>query len=161
MKTAFLLLCALFFTSKLFAQKERELPFVLLIDQEIPIASITDGYFEVRDTLKHVQTVIPFRYQVGKLILEDGQYRLLMQKGMAQDLYMHFNYMSHRTTYNKVLYTKCIPRGWLNATYTILSVYNYFNKESRRRYVIPKKDYVSMLTVPGIGEALIMRRGPL
>lgn len=158
MKNIFIIIIFLLFNSKIIAQNQRELTFVLLIDRSVPIASISDGYFEINDTIKHTKVTVPFKYQVGKLILAKDSYESLMSIYRAYDSYIFFKHISPVVNNNKIQYKKHIPRGWLNETYTILNVYNYFDKESRSRYVMPKRGYAISLEIPGISEYIVMRK---
>lgn len=132
--------------------QKREIPFVLLIDNNVPVSTISDSYFLIKFNDDKKEIKIPFYYYVGAIIFDDQYYDLLLNN-YSNKLSIHFKYFDF-VSHNKISYAKSIAGGTFSTKYMILSIFNYFNKESRKKYVIPKDGYVARIQGPSISEVL-------
>src|ERR1700722_2018126 len=104
-------------------EKCQRLNLVLLIDNDVPTPSdISDCAFLIKDSVGRIKDSISIKFT-----------------------YFEFGAGANRTHY----YKKEHFSRWLNDWYIILKIYNYSNKESRRKYVIQKDGYVMQINSPG------------
>jgi hypothetical protein len=147
------------FSSSLFAQEQsKRLNFILLIDNEIPVASVYDGFFLIKDSAG-IKDKIPFDYQVGGLVMSSSNYRKLFLQYSGSEIDINFKYRKLDSNSDEAHeYKKKIPEGWMNEMYIIFKVYNYYNKESRKKYFLKKDDYGIEISVPGAGSVIPIRQ---
>jgi len=133
--------------------------FVLEIDNEIPVATIYDGVFLIKDSAGNIKDKIPFDYEVGGLSMSSSNYHKLFFQYLKDEVTINFSYRNLDTNSSEAYkYEKEIPKGWLNETYMIFKVYNYYNRESRKKYFLKKGGYGVEIRVPGAGSVIPTRK---
>lgn len=147
-------------TSKAFGQEQSQrLNFILLIDKEIPIATIFDGYFLFKTQQNNIEDTIPFNYQVGGLMLTSSNYKKLFIQDSTAEIIIKFKYKRLFSSFVEIHdYEKRIPSTWINELYIILNIYNYYNATSRKKYYMRKGEYLIQLQVPGKQNVLPFRK---
>ena len=132
--------------------QNRRLNFVFVIDNEVPdIAVISNGFFLAKDSSGNLKDSIPFKYEVGDLMMSSDDYRKLFLDTYTAKLFMNFAWLEYMKGDTEIhYYEREIPRGWINKLYMILYIYNYSNKESRTKYAIDKGGYNIRIMIPGM-----------
>ena len=132
-------------------EKCQRLNLVLLIDNDVPTPSdISDCAFLIKDSVGRIKDSIPFKYEVGGAIMSDSNYNNLFNNAGKYSISIKFTYFEFGAGANRTHYYKKEHFSrWLNDWYIILKIYNYSNKESRRKYVIQKDGYVMQINSPG------------
>ncbi|MFI5161852.1 MAG: hypothetical protein ACHQHN_11280 [Sphingobacteriales bacterium] len=165
MKKVILLLFSIFAFTIVSAQKtgEKFLPFVLLIDNEIPEPSVTEGIFLIKDSVGTLKDSVMFDYRPGVLSITTADYKRLFK---VKPVYNIFLRISHKgphldTTY---VYLRQIdnkywnweyPHGYMNEYYFIFKVFNKFNPDSRNKYYFkPGQDYITQITIGGMSDVI-------
>jgi hypothetical protein len=152
----FLILNSIVLSSGGFAQApSKQLPFILLIDNDIPVNNIYDGFFSAVDSEGIIKYRIPFEYRVGSLVISSSDYTRLFSIDAKSNVLIDFKYTKvGRDSSEGYEYKKEIPAKWLNEKYMIFKIYNYTNKESRAKYVLRKGKYGIEISVPGAGSVI-------
>lgn len=123
-----------------FGQEQvRHLTFVLSIDGEVPIETVTDGYFIISDSSKSIISKIPFTYKVGKLEIEGPAFEKLHSLSRKNSLSIVFYVRDLKTPLKTNEYMSGI---WINNDYLIMYIYNKSVKENYRKYIFGKRDYI-------------------
>jgi|GEM_PF-2553570 len=167
MKRIFLILLVLFTTYYAQAQikapqvldyqraqfKPQQLIFLVSIDREIS-QDVIEGEFAIKGSNGEQITELPFHVWVGRLEMNNQDYKKLLNIGSQDTLYVRFannNFQLH-TDY---IYQVKIPNGMISNKYLILKIYNQKNEESRKRYVFPNgQEYVIQVVSPGFNTPL-------
>jgi hypothetical protein len=154
----FLLNCIVLSSSGFAQVPNKQLPFILLIDNDIPVNNIYDGFFSAVDSGVIIKNRIPFEYRVGSLLISPSDYTRLFSIGAKSNVLIDFKYtkIGHDSS-EGYEYKKEIPAKWLNERYMIFKIYNYANKESRAKYVLRKGQYGIEMSVPGAGSVIPKR----
>lgn len=156
----FLFLCFIMFNLTLFGQDQnKRLNFILLIDNEIPKTSIYDSFFKIKDSTGVIKDQIAVDYQVGGLIIPGSYYKKLFLQNSKSKIVIQFKYkifLPDSAQVNQYEYE--MPANWFNEKYIILKVYNYSNKESRRKYYFNKKSYRIIIQTPLGGNVIATKR---
>jgi hypothetical protein len=157
---AFLLLHYIVLSLTLHAQEPvKQMPFILLIDNDIPVNNIYDGFFSIIDSGGVVKDRIPFDYRVGNLLISPSDYTKLFSLSTKGKVSINFKYSKIGPNSSEVYkYKKEIPAEWLNEKYMIFKVYNFDNKDSRGKYALKRDQYGIEVSVPGAGSVIPKRR---
>lgn len=141
MKSKDLIYLVFFFVHlNLFGQDEiKRLNFILLIDGEIPIATISEGCFLMKDSTGNVTAKLPFNYKVGGLEVSASDYKILFSKSNNSKKFIRFKFNGPKTLYNPKLYQCPI---WLNEDYIIMNVYNKYNKLNNEKFDFGNSEYL-------------------
>jgi hypothetical protein len=158
--------CILFFlvfviySMSIFGQeKSKRLNFILLIDNEVPVATVYNGVFIITDSSRILKDTLSFDYEVGSIKMSSSNYNKLFFRNPQTKIEIKFKYESYQSHFTDVYeYKTEIPSEWINEMYIILKVYNYFNKESRRKYFLKKGGYGIEIRVPGAGSVIPLRK---
>jgi hypothetical protein len=142
------------------------LPFVLLIDNEVPDPSYIHGVFLIKDSLNIVRDSVKFKYEVGSLTMTKPDYDKLFSVKQVNNIAIKliqygFNSDTTDTSYvyeyhipNKYINQE-YPNGFMNKTYFIFKIFNKFNIDSRTKYYFTKdENYIVQIIIPG-SETLI------
>lgn len=134
------------------------LNFILLIDEEIPVATISDGYFVLKNEFS--TDTFSFQYRVGRIIMKSENLNKLFIADKKTTIEMFFSYLNYIKPGITSLhqYNIKLLRQNINKEYMILNIYNYYNKYSRRKYSIKKGGYVYLRKNPGYSEILPLRQ---
>jgi hypothetical protein len=165
MKKTILLLFAILSFIIVNAQDKADkiLPFVLLIDNEVPVYSDTHGVFLIKDSIGTVQDSVMFKYDVGVLSMIKTEYQKLFATKPPNQLSLKIYHLSFNadTTY---VYEKRIPieyingeypHGYLNNEYFIVKIFNKFDADSRAKYYFKAgENYIILITIPGMGDVI-------
>jgi hypothetical protein len=139
------------------------LPFVLLIDNEVPVNSDTHGVFMIKDSLGIVKDSVIFGYDVGVLTMTKAEYKKLFAIKFPNKLSLkiyHLSLHADRTyVYEKRIPIKYFnweyPHGYLNKEYFIVKIFNKFDADSRAKYYFKSdQDYIMLITIPGMGDII-------
>ncbi|MHA4807471.1 hypothetical protein ACX0G9_05175 [Flavitalea flava] len=146
--------------NKGFAQEmDKRLNFVVLIDNEVPTPSyILNGVFLIKDSTGKEVEKIPFHYQVGFLEMTTMGYNKFFNPGYKNNIYLKFQFYEMRPKDITHDYEYEIPNDMINHLYYILKVYNYSNKQSRKKYLLKKRIYGIELTTPGMVTVIPRKR---
>lgn len=117
----------------------RQLTFVLSIDGEVPIETVTEGYFIISDNSKSIIGKIPFIYKVGKLEFEASAFEKLHSLSQKNSLSIVFNVIDSKFPLNRNEYKSGI---WINNDYLIMYIYNKSVEENYRKYIFGTKNYI-------------------
>jgi len=147
-----------------FAQERtKRLPFILLIDNEIPDPSIINGVFIIKDNTGTVKDSIKFKYEIGGLDMDQSAYNKFFNVKQSYNIFVKFNEQSAKldTTYvyQKQIPNKYInseyPNGYINKRYFAIKIFNKFNVESRSKYYFKMNEsYVVQIIIPGFSTIL-------
>ena len=144
-------------------RSDKYLPFVLLIDNEVPTYSDTHGVFLIKDSVGVVKDSVTFKYDVGVLLMTDGEYNKLFAVRPPNKLSLKIYHISLHvdTTY---VYEKSIPidyfnaeypHGYMNKEYFIVKIFNKFDADARSKYYFKKGEaYLMQITIPGMGDVI-------
>ena len=152
------------FSAIAFAQeKTKRLPFVLLIDNEVPDPSIIKGIFLIKDSIGMIKDSIKFDYQIGGLDLESSAYNKFFKVNQTYNIFVRFKEKDFKlnTTYiyqeqipNKYINDE-YPNGFINERYFIVKIFNKFNGDSRAKYYFKKNEnYIVQIEIPGFSSLL-------
>jgi hypothetical protein len=133
--------------------KARSLTFIVMIDNNID-QDIINGKFIIKDKNRKLIDEMPFRNWVGKLEMNDLDYKKLLNLQSKDSLFVCFGNKNFEldTTYS---YEAKIPRRMMNSEYLILSIYNKKNKESRDKYLFLNNEvYILQVFSPGYNTRL-------
>lgn len=154
-----LLVVLLFGLNSIGQNKEMRLNFILAIDNEIPIAKIFDGYFLIQNKIHYKQDTLRFQYQVGGLLLSSTDYQNLFLVDSLSTITIKFKYRNFTQNFTHVYnYEKVLRNTWINESYIILNVFNYYDADSRKKYFISKNQYLIQVQVPGGGNVIARRK---
>ena len=139
------------------------LPFVLLIDNEVPVSSDTHGVFLIKDSIGTVKDSVMFKYDVGILSMTKTEYQKLFATRSPNKLSLKIYHLSLNAdttyVYEKRIPIKYInweyPHGYLNNEYFIVKIFNKFDSDSRAKYYFKAgEDYIMLITIPGMGDVI-------
>lgn len=163
-KVILLLFASLSFIAVSGQEKEsKSLPFVLLIDNEVPTHSDTWGIFLIKDSVGTVKDSIMFDYEVGRLSMTKAEYNKLFKVKPVYNIFLRISHLStHVDTtyvYEKKIWNKYwnweYPHGYMNEDYFIVKIFNKFDADSRAKYYFkPGQDYIVLITVGGMGDII-------
>jgi hypothetical protein len=155
MKKSKLLVLFLVLCHVCFAQTPcRKLTFILLIDNEVPTASISEVEVLSSDSLNGKKFFL--KYKVGNLFVDEKTIDELLKLNVQSDLVLNFNFRSYYPLNSEKKYVCVIPQGWLNEEYVILKIYNKENKISKKKYSFKyNQTYITQILIPGKGTILI------
>jgi len=126
-------------------ERSKRLNFVLLIDNEIPVASISKGIFEIKDSAGYMIDTIPFVYNVGGLEVSESDYRLLFSRNRKSTVFIKFFYISAMTSFDPYLYKTSIA---LSKDYVIMRIFNRAKRENVEKYEFGKRQYLIQTETP-------------
>lgn len=139
-KLLMLLLLFYFSNTSLFGQDQiKSINFVLVIDGEVPISSISKGYYSIRDTNNVIIDKVPFVYKVGRLEFNIAEYNKIIKIPDKSSLWIEFEYIWQRFPIKMTFYETSI---FLNKDFIIMDIYNKSKKENRRKYDFGEDKYV-------------------
>jgi hypothetical protein len=151
----FLIMSLLLSIKNGFAQEANShMTFILLIDDEVPVRNIIDGFFSLYDSAGYSESCIPFNYHVGWIELTDSDYHKLLFHRPNDRIAFSFTYKVSDSSRIYKHYTLEIPQEMINKVYLIIGVYNYENLESREKYFIPGGSYGATISSPGLGAGI-------
>jgi hypothetical protein len=137
----------------LFAQEERKMTFVLMINEALPVASIARSQIILDNGTKVSVGYIP-----GALIFSESNYQQLLE-AKSDSLILAFDYYEYEGKKQKV-YNFELPfhKGWLNQSYMVMKVYNLEKRKYKGVFEPLDKDrnYTFELDYPG-GQMLRVR----
>lgn len=141
MKNSIIIYLFVCFTSfQTFGQDQiRRLNFILLIDEEIPIATIHDGCFLIKDSTGLLINRIPFNYKVVGLEFSSSNYKELSSLCDKCTLSISFQYTKPSFPFNQYSYESNL---WWNEDYIIMHIYNKSKKENYEKYDFGKREYI-------------------
>jgi len=124
----------------IFGQEQiRYLTFVLSIDGEVPIETITDGYFIITDSSKNIVSKVPFTYKIGRLEFKESAFAKFNPMPRKSNLSIEFYVKESKYPFKKTKYQSGI---WINRDYLIMYIYNKSVKENYRKYIFGERDYI-------------------
>jgi len=162
-KVNLILFIATFYLSCYGQEKKESMPFVLLIDNEVPNPSYITGRFLIKDSLDVVKDSINFDYEVGKLNLTKSDFNKFFNVKQDFNIFLKFELkqLQPDTTFIfiKQIHNKYInreyPNGFINKGYFIVKIFNKFNKENRAKYYFKKdENYIVQIKIPGFSTLL-------
>lgn len=134
----FLFFC--FINLHLFGQDQiKRLNFILLIDGEVPIETISDGYVILKENNGLTISKIPFSYKVGSLDFSLPDYEKIQTKLDKSNMMMEFKFLVRKPTFMRYFYETSI---FLNEDYMIMNIYNKSKRENNEKYDFGKKKYI-------------------
>lgn len=140
------------------AQENESLNFIILIDEEIPIATISSGHFILKNEFS--SDTLSFQHRVGRVLMKSEDLNRLFVTDKSTTIEMSFSYLHHSKPCHNSLYQYNIKllRENINKDYIILKIYNYYNKYIRKKYSIKKGGYVYIRKNPGYSEILPLKQ---
>ena len=121
--------------------------FLVSIDNKIS-QDVIDGKFFIKAQNGKQVDEMPFNAWVGKLEMENRDYKKLFKIDPQDSLYVTFanNNFALHTDY---VYEVKIPTGMMNNKYLILNIYNQKDEENREKYAFPKdQEYIIQVESP-------------
>ena len=164
MKQIILFLLTAFFSLRVSGQEKTEhLPFILLIDNEVPDPSIIHGIFLIKDSLGVVKDSVDFDYQVAELKMTRADYNRFFKIKQVYRIFIKFAQINLEAgtpdIYEKQIPNKYLngeyPNGFINKLYFIVKIFNKSNADSRSKYYFKKdENYIAQVIIPGFSTLL-------
>lgn len=137
-----ILICLIFglFTLQSFGQDQiKSLNFILLIDGEVPVATISEGFFLFKDSSNTIIEKIPFTYKVGRLDFNNMDFEKLSSLASKYIMYVEFIHREPDPPFTKRNYQSSI---WLNKDWIIMKIYNRHHNKRFDVYDFGDKTYI-------------------
>lgn len=141
-------------------QIEKKIPFILLVDNEVPSFSIIQNCkLLIKDSTQKIKFEVPFKYNVGNITLLQSQFDTIKHLNHKENIVIQFSTPKNKTNYvESFIYQVPLEPKWFNELYIILKIFNYDNLESRNKYIIKKGDYVVQKIIPGFSTILTEKK---
>jgi len=152
MKKRFLTIASLcFITYSMLLAQERSINFVISIDNEIAISSLSNFKILAYESNDNFKQLITVDYVPGNLFLKEQDYKRIISNEI-KSFYLIFNFDDQCTGQGVVNYSYNIElkKGWLDYSFFVLKIYNTSKRKYKKIFEPLKgKDYTYEYYYPG------------
>lgn len=130
--------------------RQKRMAFIITVDDDFPdISDFSESKFLIRDIKSKVTSEIPFRYDVGQLLISENDYNKLFRINRNDTVYIRLATRNYRLDTDYV-YEEKIPTSMINDLYLIIKIYNKKKVENMANYIFPEnKGYLFQVISPG------------
>jgi hypothetical protein len=140
--------------------KQSELPLIIVIDNEFPIASIVSERFFVADSIKNVIDSMNCDYDVGRLKFEKLDFKRLFKARATSGNIFYLNFTWRNLKQEEELNYKIYFFPYeINEKYMIIKIFNADKEENQAKFIFKdRQKYVYDVISPGFMRFLPYRR---
>lgn len=152
MRKAVIIVCLLLSTCKSFCQENKEMNFILMINEKLASGSIANPRI-----LTTMGEEIGIVYYPGKIMFDINEYNLLLSS--EDSLLLAFDYQDFSEEDQSLSnFTLPFSKTWLNQSFTIMRVYHLEKKKYKGVFepLDEKRNYTFELEYPG-GQIMRLR----